>query len=132
MTKMDLREAKVCLDEYRALLDSIRSMLEARTGEGEHRDATEKRNTSRIAAWLEASRKEALILSNRIVLEMYVRDDEEIFDFSDEWKEINVAQNKLWVAIDKAEQAREEYLNPDEAKKRKRDPNSPRVVIQKV
>jgi hypothetical protein len=129
MRKMDLREAKACLDEYRVSLDRTRGILIPSTGEGELRDAVEKRN-ARLMALLEVERKEALILSKTIVLEMIARDDKQLLDFL-EWAEIVDALIELWVAIDKAEQARAEYLNPDEAKEKgKGDPNAPVVVIQ--
>jgi hypothetical protein len=132
MRKMDLREAKACLDEYRVWLDTTCGMLKQRTGEGERRDAVGKRNTSLIAALLEVYRDEARILSKIILREMIVQDQEHLSNFHNEWMEIIDALKELEVAIDKAEQAREEYLNPDEAKEKgKGDPNSPRIIIRK-
>jgi hypothetical protein len=131
MEKMDLGEAKACLDEYRVWLDSTRGMVKPITAEGELRDALEKRN-ARLMALLEVYRKEALDLSTMILLEMFAQDDREILGFMDEWEEIFGALGELGVAIDKAEQARAEYLNPDEAKEKgKRDPNEPVIVIRK-
>jgi hypothetical protein len=133
MRKMDLREAKACLDEYRGWLDSTRGMLKQRTGEGERRDAVGKRNTKQIASLLEVHGDEARILSKIILREMTVQDQEHLSNFHNEWMEIIDALNELEVAIDKAEEARADYLNPEEAKeKEKRDPNSPRIIIQKV
>jgi hypothetical protein len=132
MRKMDLREAKACLEEYRVSLDAMSGKLKTSTGEDKHRDAIERRKVSLILALLEMDRKEALILSETIVLEMCARDGKQILDFLDEWTEIVGALNKLWVAIDKAQQARAEYLDPDEAKeKAKRDPNMSPIIIRK-
>jgi hypothetical protein len=127
--KMDLREAKMCLDEYRVSLEKTCGLLKQRTGEGAPRDVAEKLNDDRLMALLEVDRKEALVLSGWITQEMYARDDKQIL--ADEWTEILVAQHKLWDAIAKAEQVQAEYLNPEAKKKGKRYPNSPEVVVGK-
>jgi hypothetical protein len=133
MNKMDLRQAKACLDEYRISLDAKCGMLKRNAADGALRDAVEKLNDS-LSASLEVHSEEALILSIIIRRQMIAREDQ-ILDFPDEWAELDFALNKLKVATDQAEQARAEYLRTkkaDEGKKKgKEEPNATVLAIQK-
>lgn len=119
MKKMDLREAKACLNEYRISLNATCGMLKPVAGaEGELRNAVEKLNDGLIAT-LGVHRKEAIILSIAIQEELTARINQ-MQDFPDEWTEVVAALNELKVATDKAGQVKAGHLRAiaaDESKK---------------
>jgi hypothetical protein len=105
---MDLREAKVCLEEYCVSLANTCGMLKPKVAEGKLGEAIEKLN-DKLLAMLEAQVKEALVLSIMIREDMNER-HERMVDFPGEWADVLVALNQLSLATDSAAETRTEYL----------------------
>jgi hypothetical protein len=131
MFKMDYREAKACLDEYRSSLSAICRLIDTKIAKGEFHDAIVERN-DRLIADLKQLRREALILSTLIWEGMTAR-AEQMMDFPDELADLLVAQNELKAAINAATELQADYLRKTDAEKAKQEaakgPSSSELVI---
>jgi hypothetical protein len=110
---IDLQEAAACLDEHRIALANICGMLKPVVAEGGLGEVLGKLNQELIEK-LNAKEKDATILSI-IILEGLKETREQLMDFPGELADFFVALNQLRLVIDKATEARAEYLRQAEA-----------------
>jgi hypothetical protein len=104
---MDLREAKLCLDEFRVSLEATSAMIKPNVAKGELYEYVEEANRS-LNVVLGMHAKEALILSilvQRRLTAILVKAQ----GFPDACNDVLVALNELQLAINKATEAQARY-----------------------